>query len=86
MRIVCPHCGERPIDEFVELGAADPVRPAPDSGVAAYADYVYLRDNPAGRHREVFQHVGGCRAILIVERDTRTHEIFGVRTAGEGGR
>jgi heterotetrameric sarcosine oxidase delta subunit len=86
MLIVCPHCGERPIDEFVELGAADPVRPAADAGIAAFADYVYARENPAGRHREVFHHIGGCRTVLVVERDTRTHEIFAVRSAEDGCR
>lgn len=82
MRITCPHCGERSIDEYVQLGAADPARPPADAGIAAFVDYVYLRDNPAGRHREVFHHVGGCRAILVVERDTRTHEIHGVVAGG----
>ena len=83
MRIRCPHCGERPIDEFVQLGAADPVRPAADAGIAAFVDYVYLRDNPAGPHRELFQHIGGCRALLAVTRDTRTHAIHGVAAIGE---
>ncbi len=82
MRLRCPHCGERSIDEFMQLGAADPVRPAADAELAAFVDYVYLRDNPAGPHRELFQHVAGCRALLIVSRDTRTHEISGVRTVG----
>jgi sarcosine oxidase subunit delta len=75
MRINCPYCGNRPIDEFVQLGAADPVRPPPDAGIHAFVAYVYLRDNPAGAHRERFQHVGGCRAMIVVSRDTRTHEI-----------
>jgi sarcosine oxidase subunit delta len=86
MRVPCPHCGERSIDEFVSLGAADPVRPPPEAGVDAFVEYVYLRDNPAGRHREVFHHMGGCRAILIVERDTRTHEIFAVTGAAGSAR
>lgn len=78
MRISCPYCGNRPIGEFVQLGAADPVRPPPDAGIEAFVSYVYLRENPAGAHREFFQHVGGCRAIMIVSRDTRTHEIQNV--------
>ncbi|MCA3265504.1 MAG: sarcosine oxidase subunit delta [Azospirillum sp.] len=82
MRINCPHCGPRPIDEFVQLGAAAPERPIPDSGVAAFVEYVYMRENPAGRHSEIFQHAGGCRAILVVERDTVTHAINSVRSAG----
>lgn len=78
MRIHCPHCGLRPVDEFMQFGAAGQVRPAPDSGLQAYVDYVYLRDNPAGLHRELFQHIGGCRAFLNVSRDTRTHAVLSV--------
>ena len=78
MRISCPYCGNRPIEEFVQFGAADPVRPPPDAGIEAFVSYVYLRENPAGAHRELFQHVGGCRAIMVVSRDTRTHEIQNV--------
>ena len=80
MRIHCPHCGERSVDEFMPFGAAGLSRPAADAGLQAYVDYVYLRDNPAGSHRELFQHIGGCRAFLSVLRDTRTHTIHGVQS------
>jgi heterotetrameric sarcosine oxidase delta subunit len=83
MRLNCPHCGERPIDEFVQLGTADQLRPAADAGIDAFVDYVYLRDNPAGPHRELFQHLGGCRALLAVRRDTRTHEVHAVTAVGD---
>ncbi len=78
MRLNCPYCGERPIDEFAQLGPADLERPAPDAGIDAYVEYVYFRDNPAGAHRELFHHAGGCRAMLSVHRDTRTHEVHAV--------
>ena len=45
---------------------------------AAWLSHVYDRPNPRGRHKEHWQHLGGCRAFLVVERDTATHEIFGV--------
>jgi hypothetical protein len=36
--------------------------PALDDAVRQrWHDYVYLRDNPAGPHRELWQHVSGCR-------------------------
>ncbi len=84
MRIPCPHCGLRPYEEFSYLGDAAPERPAfdnPDHAAreAAFADYVYLRDNPAGRMRELWFHTGGCQSWLEVERNTRTHEIHGCR-------
>ena len=77
MRIPCPHCGSRDAQEFVYRGDAAPKRPAGDAGETAFTDYVYLRDNPIGPFREYWYHAQGCRRWLIVERDTRTHEIFG---------
>ena len=65
----------------MQLGAAGLQRPAPDATPEAWVDYVYLRDNPAGRHEELFHHAGGCRAMLAVRRDTRTHAVLAVRTA-----
>ena len=82
MRIACPHCGERDVREFSYLGDAAPVRPDPDAPDARerFTDYVYLRDNPAGLHRELWYHGVGCQAWLAVTRDTRTHEIRGVES------
>ena len=79
MRIDCPFCGERGIREFLYLGDATLPRPAaPPEDQAAWHAYVYLRDNPAGPHREYWQHEAGCRAWLVVERDTRSHAILDV--------
>lgn len=81
MIIPCPHCGERGHQEFAYLGDAAPYlagRPDPAAPEAFHA-YVYLRDNPAGPLDELWQHVGGCRAWLVVRRDVRTHAILGAR-------
>lgn len=43
--------------------------------------YVYLRDNPAGRHQEFWYHGNGCRSWLVVTRDTISHDISDVRLA-----
>ena len=82
MRIPCPYCGSRDIGEFVYRGDAAPVRPEPEAGGpetatsnAAMFAYVYLRDNPAGRHDEHWYHAQGCRNWLVVTRDTLTHDI-----------
>jgi sarcosine oxidase subunit delta len=64
-------------------GDAAPTRPdaaAPDA-LARFADYIYLRDNPAGTLSELCFHAAGCHAWLVVTRDTRTHEITGVEPA-----
>jgi sarcosine oxidase subunit delta len=50
---------------------------------AAFFDYVYIRENTFGRHQELWFHQGGCHEWLVVERDTRNHEITGARPARE---
>jgi methylglutamate dehydrogenase subunit B len=83
MLIKCPHCGTRPVEEFTFLGDARPERP--DSNDPAtmeqWFDYVYLRDNPKGRFDEYVHHSGGCRAWLVVTRDTETHKVLATVTA-----
>ncbi|WP_454643750.1 sarcosine oxidase subunit delta [Bradyrhizobium liaoningense] len=82
MRIRCPFCGERDLAEFVYHG--DPVpRPDPEATDAPRRFYeaVYLRDNPAGPHEELWYHANGCRSWLRVTRNTRTHDILGTAFA-----
>jgi len=87
MRIECCYCGLRGNEEFAYLGDATLSRPRAEQNAdgagqrACFTEYVYLRANPAGPHRELWQHVGGCRAWLVVTRDTRTHEIIAVEPA-----
>ena len=85
MRIECPFCGERDVSEFTYLGDADCRHPLADTADPAQRCYeaVYLRDNPAGPHRELWYHAGGCLSWLRVNRNTRTHEILAVQPAGE---
>jgi methylglutamate dehydrogenase subunit B len=83
MRIKCPYCGSRDAAEFSYLGDATLKRPA-ESGNdidGPMFDYVYLRENPAGRHFEHWYHGGGCRSWIVVERDTRNHDILTVKFA-----
>jgi heterotetrameric sarcosine oxidase delta subunit len=77
MRIPCPYCGPRGHEEFASYGDAAAVRPDPlrPDAEAAFCEYVYLRDNPAGVHHELWYHAQGCEAWLVLERDTRTHAI-----------
>jgi len=85
MLIDCPFCGKRGNEEFVYRGDATVHRPdsdvtetAPPRVSPEWMDYVYLRDNPAGLHRELWYHAIGCRAWLIVTRHVTTHEIVRV--------
>jgi heterotetrameric sarcosine oxidase delta subunit len=79
MRIPCPFCGPRDLHEFVTRGSTGPARPDPAAADAAeqFYDYLYLRDNPRGPNLEHWYHASGCRRWLVVERDTRTHEVLG---------
>lgn len=79
-----PLLGPRDASEFVYLGDAALIdRPdwaAPDAE-ERYYEYVYLRDNPAGEHRELWFHEHGDRSWLVVTRNTLTHEIIKVDLA-----
>jgi sarcosine oxidase subunit delta len=83
MRIPCPFCGERDGEEFQVLGEAAGPRPDPTGAdaEARFVDYVHLRDNPAGPHREYWYHAAGCRRWLVVSRDTRDHAVLGLAIA-----
>ena len=81
LRITCPFCGARDHSEFAYEGDATVKYPDLAAGEAEWFEAVYLRENPRGPHLEYWQHVQGCRAYLIVERDTLTHEIKSVRFA-----
>jgi heterotetrameric sarcosine oxidase delta subunit len=70
------------LSEFSYLGDAGYRRPELGSeNIEQFYETVYLRDNPAGPHEELWYHAFACRSWLIVTRDTRTHQIFGARLA-----
>ena len=77
MIIPCPLCGDRDLSEFTYGGPAGIVRPANPEQASdeAWADYLFYRDNPKGRHLERWVHSWGCRQWFILERDTLTHVI-----------
>ena len=84
-----PLLGPRDAQEFTYLGDAALInRPdwqAEDAAEQFYA-YQYLRDNPAGEHRELWFHEGGDRSWLVVTRNTVTHEISNVELARDVAR
>ncbi|THH38165.1 sarcosine oxidase subunit delta [Aliishimia ponticola] len=84
MLIPHPLLGLRDAQEFTYLGDASLIaRPdgMAEGAEAAFAEYVYQRDNPAGLHRELWFHEQGDRSWLVVTRDTTTHEIIGAELA-----
>ena len=84
-----PLLGPRDAAEFVYLGDASLInRPdaASDDAAKAFYEYLYLRDNPAGEHKELWYHEQGDRSWLVVTRNTLTHEISNVEIARDVAR
>ena len=85
-RITCPYCGPRDQSEFRfggENNGPRPLRPEQLSD-AEWADYLFYRDNVKGRHRELWVHDFGCRQWFEINRDTLSHEVYEIRTLGDG--
>lgn len=83
MRITCPCCGERSLDEFSYYGDASVERPnasSPTADADFYA-YVFERTNPPGDQRELWYHAAGCHAWLVVTRNVTSHVISSVEMA-----
>lgn len=81
--IPCPYCGERAQVEFAYGGDATKRRPPDGAPDEAWYDYVYLRANPRGPHREWWLHHAGCGRWIRVTRDTATHAVLGAAPAAD---
>jgi len=83
--INCPWCGPRAEIESSCGGEAHIARPADPGSMSdeAWADYLFMRKNPRGAHREQWNHASGCRRWFNVERDTVTYRINAVYKMGE---
>ena len=83
--IRCPWCGPRDEMEFRCGGEAHILRPADPEALAdaEWADYLFMRKNPKGAHRERWLHALGCRRWFNVLRSTVSHEILAIYSMGE---
>ena len=83
--IKCPFCGDRDETEYHYGGEAHIARPEnPDDLTdAEWAEYVFMRTNTKGVHRERWVHSDGCRRWFNVARNTVTNEIVSVYKTGE---
>ncbi len=83
--IECPWCGPRDEHEFGYGGEAHIERPRRPERLddAAWAEYLFMRSNPRGVHRERWCHSHGCRRWFNVCRDTVSDEILAVYRIGE---
>ena len=77
LRIPCPYCGPRDETEFHYGGQAHIPYPADPDALddAAWAEYLFVRDNPKGLFRERWVHTHGCRRWFDVDRDTATNAV-----------
>ena len=84
-----PLLGPHDRQEFTYLGDACLIdRPGwqAEDAMDQFFEYVYLRDDPAGEHRELWYHEHGDRSWLVVTRNTVTHEITNVELASDVAR
>ena len=84
LRIQCPFCGLRDHSEFSYGSDASVEYPPLDCSQEAWHDAVFQRENIDGIQFETWQHTLGCRMWIVVERNTRTHDILSVRPAHDG--
>ncbi|WJF91546.1 sarcosine oxidase subunit delta [Paraburkholderia bonniea] len=80
--IECPWCGPRAESEFSCGGEADIMRPLNPEALSdkEWGDYLFMRDNPRGVHREQWLHAQGCRRWFKATRDTVTYEFLAYET------
>lgn len=75
----CPFCGPRIESEFHFGGDAGNTRPEGEVESAAWANYLYFKNNDRGAAREIWMHLP-CREVFVMERDTLTHDVIGVES------
>ncbi len=75
---------DRPELEFRHAGQAHLVRPADPATAddAAWADFLYMRDNPKGILAERWRHTHGCGRFFNALRHTVTDRILATYPAG----
>lgn len=73
--IHCPWCGERDEAEFRYGGEADIARPEAPGALSdgEWADYLFMRSNSKGWHREWWMHSQGCRRWFVLKRNTLSY-------------
>jgi len=75
LRITCPNCGPRAIEEFL-YGEIPEVPESLTDLDARDLDRAFMRKNPEGPAVERWFHAAGCRRWLTTRRDTRTDEVL----------
>ena len=75
IRLECPHCGVRPLEEFLH----GEILQVPDSITEPDArdlDRAFMHDNAEGPVTERWFHAFGCRRWMTIRRDTRSDDVL----------
>ncbi len=85
LKITCPWCGPREESEFSHGGEAHIARPLDTDALsdAQWGDYLFMRKNPKGLHREQWLHSAGCRRWFNAERHTVSYVFTKFYKPGE---
>jgi sarcosine oxidase subunit delta len=75
LRIRCPHCGVRAVEEFIYGEIPSPPDALTDAD-ARDLDRAFMHTNTEGVVTERWFHTAGCRRWMTVARDTRTNELL----------
>lgn len=83
--ITCPYCGPRAESEFSYGGEAHIARPLDTDALTdeQWGDYLFMRKNPKGQHREQWMHAAGCRRWFNAERNTVSYQFSRFYKVGE---
>ena len=73
LRLPCPHCGVRAIEEFM-YGEIPTPPESLENADARDVDRAYMHTNTEGPVTERWFHTAGCRRWFTIQRDTRTNE------------
>ena len=76
MRLACPFCGPRELEEFAFL------KTLAEPGASPFGA-VYERANRTDLSIEHWQHLHGCRVWLLVRRNPTSGEVLEVRELGK---
>jgi sarcosine oxidase subunit delta len=85
LQITCPWCGSRAESEFSCGGQAHIARPLDTDALsdAQWSNYLFMRKNPKGPHREQWHHTQGCRRWFNAERHTVSYAFTKFYRVGE---
>ena len=75
IRIECPHCGSRSLEEWIYGEILDVPKHITDDAARQF-DRAFMHNNREGAIEEAWFHLYGCRRWVRVTRNTTTDEVL----------